>query len=460
MKTTTGFAMLLLFIFAVLSTTGGAAETPTPEQVYERVRALRTETKDYQRAADEALAFLQAYEPKDMIRQKIHYEYAAALFQLENFGDAKRAFSSLVADYASTALDKSASDFVVDDALFFAAMIEQTRGDKSKAFEQYKALTENFASSNRRDHALLTLGDLSREAEKWQQSVGFYYRVVAEHPKSAFAPDALFWANRVLIDHVDTAVRARLDPASRDIERVDKQDEIKFNIMVVGQGYAASPKLPEMLQDYMVFLVWRLSPENKEELRSVATHIMAAYAGTPQAEYAREELVDLMILEGSEKEKATAENWLNESIAASLGKGDPEKATNWMYYKAKLYMQQERYEEARQVCDAALASDPETPIAYEFKLKIAMCYRLERNFDEARERLAALAEESADSPQKKSLALFHHAMTYVAEGNLKEAIEHLRPLAEEYPDLNVGEIAKAYIAEYEETLRVRGGDAQ
>lgn len=365
---TIGSTLILTTLLFIFITSNAFSQQETPDELCARLKALRKEQNKPEEAAQQALIYLQTYPEKNMARQKIHYEYCAALFQQKKFDDAKTAFATLVNDYADTTLDKDSADFMVDDAQYFYAMIEQTQGEKDldKAIAAYKVVVEKFPKSNWRPNSIVTLGDLYREKGKWDDSLNYYYQIVADYPKSDLAPNALFWANRVLIDNVDNAVKRAIDPEQRFAERVDKQKEIKINITTVMHDYAGCQKIPDMLQDYIVFLVWRKSKENVEEMRGICNYIIDNYPGTPHAEYAREELADNLRM-GDATDQTIAGEIIDDGIKNCLGKGDTDKATNWMYYKAKLLMRQQKYEEVRQVVAQSLEDFPETPIKFEFK---------------------------------------------------------------------------------------------
>ena len=439
----------MLFIFI----TSNVCSQETPDELYSRLKALRKEQNKPEEAAQQALIYLQTYPEKNMARQKIHYEYSAALFQQKKFDDAKTAFSTLVNDYAGTSLDKDSADFMVDDAQYFYAMIVQTQGEKDldKAIEAYKIVVEKFPKSNWRPNAIVTIGDLCREKGKRDDSLNYYYQVVADYPKSELAPNALFWANRVLIDNVDNALKKAFDPSQKDIDRVNKQKDIKFNIMTVMHDYAGSQKIPDMLQDYIVFLVWRQTKENLDEMRTICDYLIENYPGTPYAEYAKEELAD-QLRKGDNVDQTIAGEIIDDGIKNCLGKGDMDKATNWIYYKSKLLMAQGKYREARQVLSESLEDMPDTPIKYEIKRKIASSYRAEKKYAEARQVLTDLIEEFGDNRMSKGSCIFEIAMTYIDEQKFEKAIEQLKVLSEDYSDFNEGDIATKLIPSLRHSL--------
>ncbi len=454
MKASRVLFITTMFLACVIAPSTALSETS--EELYERIHALRKVDGEHEQAANEALAFLQTHEPKDMIRQKIHYEYAAALFQQKKFADAKKAFLGLVSDYDGTALDKSSDDFMVDDAQYFAAMLEQNEGEKdvNKAIAAYKALVENYPNSRWCPNALMTLGDLSRQKEEWSDTLDYYYRVADNHPDDKqLAPSALFWANRTLADYIDNGKMKKTDPEYKDVERVDRQIEIRKNIERVKENYPESDKLPGMLQDYVVYLVWRLDDKNKEELRTICYDIMEQYPETEYAEYARQELVDQMILWGSAQEKKLAGDLVDESIVQALGEEDTGRAANFMYAKARLLMAQAKYQEARDVLEDALEEVPGV-ITYEIKLQIAMTHYHQRQYAAAREIFEGLAQDYEDAKDKKSMALFSIGLMYRSEKDYGEALKRFRAVADEFPELNAGTYAEKEIEYCEKALKL------
>ena len=83
---------ILIVVGAALVVVGTSlsVHAETQEEFYARIHSLRKVDGEYEQAAQEALAFLEMYPEKDMFRQKIYYEYAAALFQQEKFDDIRK----------------------------------------------------------------------------------------------------------------------------------------------------------------------------------------------------------------------------------------------------------------------------------------------------------------------------------------------------------------------------------
>ena len=439
-------AVTTLFIILI---TSNVFSQETPEEAYKRIRALRKEQGKPEEAVQQALIYLQTYMEKNMVRQKIHYEYAAALFQQKKFDDAKTAFATLINDYAETTLDKDSADFMVDDAQYFAAMIEQTQGEKDldKAIAAYKVVVEKFPKSNWRPNAMITIGNISKEKEKWEDAIAYYNLLVKEYPNSSLAADSLFWTNRILIDHIDNAKRKFVDERVDDEEMVIKQDQIKANIDIVLKKYPTSDKVPEMMKDYIVYLVWRAVPENRDELLETCSYLMEKYPNTSYADYAKEEFIDASMLWGKNEDLKILSNLLDESISDCLDKQNPEKTTSWMLLKGKLLVKEKKYGEARDLMKEALEIMPNTPIKFEIQLTSAMTFVYERKYPESREVFKQILEEFSDDKQKCAVIEFHNAMTYSNEKDYTQALNCFYKILADYPDSTVSKAAEEQ-AEY------------
>ena len=396
-------------------------------------------------AEQTALAFLQENSEKSIIHQKIMYEYAASLFQQKKLDNAKVAFNNVATAYADSMIDKNSEDFLVDDAQYFAAMIEQNNGDKDLAFSGYKAVVENYPKSNWRPNALITLGDLSREKEKWEDSVKYYYTVANEYPENKDqASSALFQANRVLIDKIDNGHDKYLNPQLDSVARIDKQTDIKRNIDTILGKYPESKMIQGMLHDYVNYLVWRITPENnnKEEFIKTCEKILNDYPDSSEAYYARRELIDAKFLWAkSDEEIEDAIKMLNEDIQKAMIALDFTMVTDKLFTMARVAMKKEEYEKVREAYDDALAFTPDTPIKPEMEFEEGMTYYMEGKYEKAIDLFTKVMQDSSERRDIVSVCEFHIAACYEKKGLLQEAMEMLNEIASKYPDLQVGNAA-------------------
>lgn len=370
-----------------------------PEEVYREILALMEQGR-YQEAVDLAAAFLAGYADRDMARQKIHYAYARALVGLGEFAEAKAALEELLSDYADAQLDASREEVMVDDARYLWGWIELQKGDPIRAHEELMSLADEVPGSNR-------------------------------------AAKALMLANQALISRMNTRdalSSGRLEDTARD----DRKAEILANIHRVQDDYPDSAVLPRMLQDYMVYLIWRPTPENRRELVRTANEIIERYPGTPYADYALEELTDTKVVWGDAEARLEAEQTISRRIEECLADGDQARATNWSYYKCKLFQFERRYPEVHALVDEVLDRDPKCPIKNEFLVQKASAYASQGLYESARDIYRQVASDLGSRRDEISLALALEASTYVDQGKEGEASAILESIASRFADLEIG----------------------
>ena len=431
--TATGVLIALAVTLTLRSQSAEDEESWTLEDYYTRINTLRKVDGNYEQAAQEALAFLQVYQEKDMLRQKIYYEYAAALFQQENFDDAKIVFNGLVDEYAGTALDKSAEDFFVDDAQFFAAMLEQTQGDKDNAIAGYKYLVENFPESNRRADVLITLGDINRENKKWQKSLDYYYRVVEEYPQTNSAANALRCANKVLIETDKDAYNPDIEGAR------DNSKEVERNIENLLKNYPDNERTAEAVFNVMNYFHMRGDIDKAISYCEVMFDRYPAYEKTRRAIL---DWVDLITLREGEERYDEAIEWIelirNEAIQsedaelyenalffkglALKRKRDPDGAINhfqWMidtysgmttelevrlrFFMASCYMEKEEYENAIEELEKAPSEDAPCDWPVVITYTIGCCYQALHDVEKTKEYYDRVIAEYPDTSWAKSI---------------------------------------------------------
>jgi TolA-binding protein len=179
---------------------GGATES-----VYDQVHRLRTVDKDYAAAQALAAQFLAAHTDTDIERQQVYFEYGLTLFDAQNWPAASAAFQALVAEYANTTLDRTAADFVVDDAAYYGAVTEHYHGDKALGIARYEAFLQSFPESNRWPKALLMLAGAHEQTGDLPGALPVFEQLVREFPDSEYAPEAQIHVGHILLGMKDYA---------------------------------------------------------------------------------------------------------------------------------------------------------------------------------------------------------------------------------------------------------------
>ena len=412
MRTLTVTWVVLPLIILVLNPTHTRAETP--DEIYHRIHTLRKVAGEYQQAADEAFAFLQGHQLKDIGRQKIYYEYGAALFQQKRFNESKAAFLALTAEYQNTTIDKASEDFLVDDAQFFAAMIEQNHGDKQKAFEGYKSVVVNFPKSNWRPNAIMTLGDLAREKEKWDESLSWYNFLVKEYPNSPLAAKSLFWANRTYI-HTDT--------------KGDNSEKIQLNINHLVRYFPNEQVTVATLFDQLNYYLNRYS---YKEAEAVARYIIVWFPDSREANRAQVEFAELRV--ENHKDFDTALSWIEATIQRSLLENDYETYETSVISKAKILIQKGQYDGARKVVSDFLNTEKEdTTLLMEAESLVAYSYYREERYEHACKEFQRILK---DYPRAESWAPFlkyYVALCFYECGDLDNAKKMFRKVVDDHP---------------------------
>ena len=374
-----------------------------PEEVYAEITALMDQGR-YQEAADLAEAFLAGYSARDMARQKIHHQYGLALLRLREYADSRTEFARLLADYPDADLNNAAPDFFVDDAKYRLGWLELHAGDPQTAHDDLMKFAGDYGESDR-------------------------------------AIDALFLANRALIDHIDNGVKRRVDPALYDAPVVDKRQEILANLDRVLSQYPADPLAPQMLADYLIYLVKRPRRETETELVATAERILTEYPDSPSAKPAIEELTDYRILWGDEGDRQLAAATLDGLISEAEERGNVADVLHWSYYRAKLFRRERAFVEAETLIESCLERDPGF-LPYEFRLQLAFVYHQQGRDAEAvalLERMRTLHSSSADN---ESLARYLAALYSVDLGRIEEAAAKMDAIATEYAGTSTGQAAR------------------
>ena len=379
-------SILTVTVLFVILITSNVFSQETPDELCARLKALRKEQGKPEEAAQQALAFLQTHAEKDIARQKIYYEYCAALFQQQKFDDAKAAFIGLVNEYAETTLDKTSADFMVDDAQYFCAMIEQTQGEKDldKAIAAYEIVVEKFPKSNWRPNALITIGDIYREKKQYKESIDHYYKVIEEHPNSDLASNAFFYANRALI-HSDKEAD---DQKTEIVE--DNSNEIQQNIARMLKDYSEKDITAEAVFDLINYYNTKTDFSKAEEFCKTMFQYYPANKKTARAIL---EWADLVTRVEGEKHFDEVVGHIDLVKDEAIKRQDSELYENALFYKGLALMRKKDLDSAIAHFESILKDYSETTLKYEIKFLIGSCYIEKKEYDIAIEKLEKMLEE-------------------------------------------------------------------
>jgi TolA-binding protein len=456
-------------LLLLVAGSGPAHATTTADEVHR----LRVEEEDLDAAIALAQQYLRGNPELDVERQRVHYELGAALYASKNYTAAAETFREVVSDYAVTALDKTADEFVVDDAQFYVGVIEHYFGDRAKGISEYGKLVNDFPESNRRAQTLLLLagvheqdgdgakamarfkqlvqehpqseqapeaqlhvGHLLRADGKLTEAIAAFERVAKDWPESKHAPSGLLNANRGLMEEELTSAET-----SRNEEQIrENEAAIKANVQLLLEKYADSDEIAQAMQDMLNYYSnpahFLYDKEAREKVKAIVAWLRANRPETRQAMRAVCEYAIFRGVPAEDPEQALFE--LNHVIDVARESGDDSLLFDARFNKAHLLKMMGETDKARTIWTELLELASDEHLADEVRIMLIMLDPIGERLEE----YAAFAADESRHIDNRSTALLFLAVDHYSEDRFEEALA----------------IVDRIIAEFSEGGSVRGAE--
>jgi TolA-binding protein len=459
---------------------GGGGPT---ESVYDQVHRLRTE-KNYDAAQTVARDFLTAHLERDNERQMVYFEYGLTLFDAQKWPEAGAAFEALVAEYADTALDPTAPDFVVDDAQYYAAVTQHYHGDKARGIALYEAFLQSFPESNRRPKALLMLAGAREQTGDLPGALPVFEQLVREFPNSEYAPEAQIHVGQICLGnkeyaaaaaafeaiqarwpeskHVPTAVqfanRALIhqeldnwDPQNSgpDARTIDNSTTIESNAAALVQARAQDPTCAGVLLDLLNYHSKRAWWNEvavaafPDKLRQVYGQMQVVAPGAPDT--IRASLGIAHAIGRDDPNQAIA--LLDAARQDALTRGDASLYNDSEFVRAVLLSESGQHAQARQVWEGLLQRDQDPMFEGEVKLLLGCTYQGERNFDQALLEFQAVSDDARYPDSVRATALAYQIAVLRQFQRYDEARRLLAEATAQYPNEASTDTAREELAD-------------
>jgi tetratricopeptide (TPR) repeat protein len=360
-------------------------ERDDDQGLYERIHDLRVVTHDYEAARSLALQFLSTYPSRDLLRQRIHFEFAMCFYDERRFAEALPQLETLIGDYRPGDWPIADERVVLDDAWFYYGD-DLIRNDQCRAgYARLLALREQFPGSN------------------------MYTR-------------ALQYANRALIHEQLHDWEPR--PGVAGPGTVDNLAAIEAHAATIaaegGPPEVTAAALEDLINYHSKRVDWNpdLRPEVNARVAQIVI-LMSSVAPLAPAT-ARAQLVLAEILFSTDQ----AEAWrlVNAAIAAGLAGTDRHLLDNAQFAAAQYYDRLGQPAEARNAWRLLLEREQTPEFAGEVKLLIGYTYAHEGQDAKASGAFAEVANTEDCPSDVHACALFAQAMAARRLGRPEEAL--------------------------------------
>lgn len=164
------------------------------QSIGDQIRQLMTDGENPQGAIAAAVQYLAAQPEVTLERQRVHYELAAAQWYAGDEDAALATFTQIVALYANAELDRASDEYRVDNALYFAGVMNEGYENTATAIEAFEALIAQFPASDCRPQAVFRLAYLRARDDQLEQAGTLAQALLTQYAGSEFEAGALRWA--------------------------------------------------------------------------------------------------------------------------------------------------------------------------------------------------------------------------------------------------------------------------
>jgi len=397
---------------------------------------------EFELAAEEWAKFIKKFDSDPLATSARHY-LGVCRMQAEDFPEAARWFQA--------AVDSKKGDFKsIDESylnLGWCLYSIGLGGDVESFGKAQTALTEllkQHPETELADQALFYLGECAYHLGQPEKAIEAYQKLVADHPKSDLRPDALYAeivTRQELGQH--EASGKSIEAFLNDYPDHDLRQEIRMR------------KAESLLQQGKIAAAENLFAELAEiaDFPSI-DHVLVrqAYCSASQEKFAEaaelykriiEKLSDSPYLIDSQLGAGRCYFQLGQWDAAigSLEKitdADGLQSAEAAHWLSRVYLKQDRADEALKVTEAAIALSADSPFLVDLKLDRAdALFAIDGHKDEAMSAFLEISKQYPDSP-RASLALYNAALTALEQEKYEEA--------EKYSDQLIGQFADDPIA--------------